>query len=359
MARKDTQSDVVVQQNSEIAVADEVIYVGLDDGHADCKLVASTGETFVMPSRIIEGSRNINVMGGDGKFNVIEIQDEFGETESFTINKDLSESLDTRIPSYPYSSINLALVHSALGKAGLGGKEVFICTGLPVAQAYNQEGNANKELIDMKIKNLQRPVQSPGWETATIMKSSVCSEGVAAFFDLMLDLDGKPTEFYESAQTTRNMVIDIGGKTTDFAILLPGGNQIDGTRFGSIDYGILHVADKLAQKVNQHLTHEIYRGTDASIQQMIKNGGFLHHNGRKFDFSEALEALKGYAAKRIHSKIKDQASTHDINKIIFVGGGSAFLFDVLKDLYPDQAVISEDPQFANARGMLKVAKFFS
>ena len=155
------------------------------------------------------------------------------------------------------------------------------------------------------------------------------------------------------------MVIDIGGKTTDFAILLPGGNQIDGTRFGSIDFGILHVADKLAHKVNQHLGREIYRGTDASIQQMIKNGGFLHHNGKKFDFSEALEALKGYAAKRIHSKIKDQAITHDINKIIFVGGGSAFLFDVLKEHYPDQAVISDDPQFANARGMLKVAKFFS
>ena len=53
MAKKDTQSDVVVPQNSDVAVVDDVIYVGLDDGHADCKLVASTGETFVMPSRII------------------------------------------------------------------------------------------------------------------------------------------------------------------------------------------------------------------------------------------------------------------------------------------------------------------
>mgnify|MGYP000022284288 CR=1 FL=1 len=48
---------------------------------------------------------------------------------------------------------------------------VYICTGLPVAQAYNQEGNANKELIDQKIRNLHRPVTSPGLETATIKKN--------------------------------------------------------------------------------------------------------------------------------------------------------------------------------------------
>lgn len=355
MAKKDSQDTMVLPE-----IENEVIYVGLDDGHADCKLVTSTGETFVMPSRIVEGVHSMTFFGEGDSYSVIETVDEFGDVEAFTINANLLKSIDTRVPSFPYSSVNLALVHSILGKAGLGGKNVQICTGLPISSAYiPSTGKPNNEIIDKKKANLYRKVQSPGLEVATIEKNSICSEGVAAFFDLVLDMNGNKTKFYDEVQNSMNMVIDIGGKTTDFAVLGKGGAVFDTQHSGSLDFGILDIADTLADAVNKFLNRTVHTGNDAVIQSMIKETPILPHNGKRIDFSETLENIKRIAAKKIYTKISDKVETGVFHSIIFVGGGSEFLFDVMKNYYPNQAVLAENPQFANARGMLKVAMFLN
>ena len=46
----------------------------------------------------------------------------------------------------------------------------------------------------------------------------------------------------------------------------------------------------------------------------------------------------------------------DLDRVLFVGGGSVALADRIRDWFPNQAV-AEHPAFANARGMLKYLRF--
>ena len=249
-------STAVLEKNSK--TQNEIIYVGVDDGHAEIKVVTSTGLKFQMPSKAVEGRKVLSLGTNALGFSIVGTEVE-GNIRHFTISKDLQNILETRERNYPISDLNLVLVHAALGNSGLGrelgegSQKVKICTGLPISTAYLPSGDPNSKIIEGKKRNLVRKVVVDGYEPCEIVSNSVVSEGIAALIDLMIDDHGKPTEFGNECADSLNMVIDIGGKTTDFGVLLPGGTALDSSRFGSIDLGMMHLADEVADRVRREL----------------------------------------------------------------------------------------------------------
>ena len=129
-------------------------FIGVDDGHYAIKIVAETGETFSVPSRGAIGKHLITLKGEDeGIFYDTE------EGQTFTVSEFLPRFEDTRFLEYPRSQLNRVLVHDALRRAGYGGRNVRITTGLPVSYYYMPNGEKNQTLIDSKVANLRKLVQ--------------------------------------------------------------------------------------------------------------------------------------------------------------------------------------------------------
>lgn len=327
---------------------DEVIFAGVDDGHYSIKVVTQTGQSFVVPSRAAQGRHVISIQDQD---------DDFYKTEegmSFTVNPYLTNTDDTRFMDYPKSALNRVLVHHALRVAGLGGKRVQIATGLPVSYFYLNNGVPNEELIKAKEANLQKPVIC-GSPLASIVKNVVTTEAIAAYFDQIMDLEGRPTELFHQISDLSLGIIDIGGKTTDCAVILPGkGAQVDVNRSGSNDVGVLMLNDAVKSKLKQQF--DLDNIPERMVESAIREGK-VSIAGARQDVEKMVLQEKECLAEKIMSVVRTRiGSGKDLDFVLFVGGGAVVMKDQISTHFP-HIRFPESPEFANARGMLKIAKY--
>lgn len=327
-------------------------FVGVDDGHYAVKVVTEKGQCFSIPSRARSGKHLIawQGQGNDASDGGIYTTDE-GVT--FTVHEHLSECDDTRFRDYPKSPLNRVLVHHALRKAGFAGKPVSIATGLPVSYYYIG-GNKNDELIDAKVANLKRQVHCESGSCADIVENAVTTEAIAAYFDQIIEMDGSPSAAFAEVQGASVGVIDVGGKTTDCAVILPGGAHVDTGRSGSSDVGVLKLNDSVEAALRTRF------GFDNVPPRLVESAiatGIIKMYGKEESVKgivhEAKEALAEAIMNNVRSKI---GSGKDLDYVLFVGGGSIVMREQLAKHFP-HARFPDRPEFANARGMLKIAKY--
>lgn len=329
-------------------VGEKISFLGVDDGHYAVKIVTESGETFKVPSRAALGKQMIAI--GNGSEGMV-YQTEGGRV--YTVSEFLPTAEDTRFADYPKSDLNLVVVADALRRAGYGGRSVKITTGLPVSSYYLGNGQPNQPLIDAKVANLQKRVTCEDLPLANIVTSTVAAEAVAAYVDHLMDLDGDPVEDYDAIQRFSVGVIDVGGKTTDCAVVRPG-MMVDVSRSGSNDIGLL----MLEQALGSHLRTALE--VDAALSPTLIEGamtkGKVRLYGKEHDVSEIVEREKKQLADKIMSAVRTKiGSGADLEYVLFVGGGALMLKDQLLTHFP-HARVPEQPDFANARGMLKFAK---
>lgn len=331
-------------------VMSKPIYVGVDDGHYAIKIFTETGEMFSIPSRARSGRHMLS-------WQEQEEDNGFYQTEEggiYTVNGYLQNYEDTRFKEYPKSAINRVLVHHALRQAGFGGKDVVIATGLPVSYYYLANGRKDDALIAAKEANLQKAVTCGSFALANIAKNLVTTEAIAAYFDQLLGLDGKSTPEQEEFAAGMVGVIDVGGKTTDCAVILPGGAQVDCDRSGSSDTGVLLLNDVIESRLRTmfDLDNVPMHMIEAAIGQ-----GIVKISGKKEDVKELVTAEKERLAEQIMSGVRTKiGSGKDLDSVLFVGGGAIVMRDQLAKHF-SHAQFPENPAFANARGMFKIAKY--
>ncbi len=323
-------------------------FIGVDDGHYAIKIVAETGETFSVPSRGAIGKHLITLKGEDeGIFYDTE------EGQTFTVSEFLPRFEDTRFLEYPRSQLNRVLVHDALRRAGYGGRNVRITTGLPVSYYYMPNGEKNQALIDSKVANLRKLVKCGDLPLAKIIENTVTTEAVASFVDQLMDIDGSPSDDYEELTQVPVGVIDVGGKTTDCAVLLPG-MMVDSSRSGSNDVGVLMLVEAVSAKLRAHLDLDTALPTSA-IERALRTGTVKIY-GKEQSVKEIVDEEKERLADQIMSAVRTKVGSGvDLDHVLFVGGGAIVLREQLLKHYP-HARVPEQPEFANARGMLKFAK---
>lgn len=327
------------------------IPVGGDDGHFGIKIVTEDWTQIYVPSKVANGAQVISI-GESADDNMYDTE----EGQCYTVSEELPP-IDTRFGDYGLSEINRVLVHHGLIKAGLGGKNVKIVTGLPVSDYY--VGNArNTEFIERKVSSLlDRKVKNrnPEIECANIVAHSVVSEAIAAFFDLLINKDGSYNEEIMGMIKEGPIgIVDIGGKTTDSAVIINGGKDVDAGRSGTDPLGALSLNASIEARLKKQFALDSL--TTARVERAVMTGKLRIYKEDK-DVADLVNEEKRALASQIIAAIKRKfRDAADLEGVFFVGGGSLLLKEQLADLYP-HAQIVEDPQFANARGMLKIAKF--
>lgn len=332
------------------SMSNKPLYVGVDDGHYAIKIITETGAMFSIPSRARSGRHLISWQDQ-------EENDSFYQTEegnSYTVNANLQNHEDTRFKEFPKSALNLVLVHHALQQAGFGGKDVVITTGLPVSYYYLANGRKDDALIAAKVANLRKTVTCGSKPVANIIKNMVATEAIAAYFDQLMDMDGSPSDDYEKLGESMVGVIDIGGKTTDCAVVYPGGEQVDPDRSGSSDTGVLLLNDAVESRLRT--SYDLDNIPPRMIEDAIRKG-VVGIAGEKMDVREMVTLEKERLAEQIMSGVRTKiGSGKDLDSVLFVGGGAIVMRDQLSKHFPHSRFPAH-PEYANARGMFKIAKY--
>lgn len=329
--------------------ATPIQYVGVDDGHYAIKIVTEQGQTFSIPSRAAHGRQIISLTSEDSSGAFYETED----GSVYTVSPYLEKYISTRTADYPTSSTNRVLVHDALRHAGYGGKEVIIATGLPVSHYY-LEDMINQRLIDGKKANLMKPLSCSSGPLAKIVQNIVTTEAIAAYFDQIMDMNGKKTEKCNEILAAGAGVIDIGGRTTDCAVVYPRGTQVDVSRSGSSDIGML----KLEERVKAYLRSkfELDNVPPILISRAISTDTVRISN-QEHDISEKMSTIKREIWSDIYNSIMTRLGNgRDLEYLFIVGGGSLVLQEFIKNDF-GHAIFPDEPAFSNARGMLKIVKY--
>ncbi len=326
------------------------IFVGVDDGHYAIKVVLEDGTTLAVPSRGKAGRHLISTAWQGDEAGLYKTE----EGNDFTVHEHLQSADDTRFMGYPNSPLNRVLVHHALRHAGLGGKDVSIATGLPVSYYYLADGRRNDALISSKQANLRKGVTCGTHPMARIAHNIVATEAIAAYFDQLIEMDGSPSASADAMGESMIGVVDIGGKTTDCAVIFPGGNQVDTDRSGSNDVGVLMLYTTIGSILQSKF--ELDNVPPRLVEAAIRTG-FVKIAGKTEDVSDVVRVEKERLAEQIMAGVRTKIGAgKDLDSVLFVGGGTIVMREQLEKYFSHSRFV-ENPEFANARGMFKIAKY--
>jgi hypothetical protein len=341
---------------------------GIDDGNYNCKAYGRVGQENTMvavPSLVRKGiSRNrsaiegVGVVGGGKTSSTFQIDGSIYTTGD--VKNDSKRSHDRE---YGASIENLSVVHNALHKAGMSGKEVNIMTGLPFKYYYMPSGDVNKDLVNRKRQMFRTPVEDyqDSRPSVIISKHSVMAQGEAAYFDLLIDIEyqrlstgskiiGKPNnEIMES----NVLILDIGGGTTDPVFIKKGG-IVDHSRSGTFEHAGYKMISEMEDMVKSHIGITVELGRDKYEQALIT--GKLAINAKRIvDVSQIRDEIVEQHFETIYEKMVAIVGTvEDVDIIAPVGGTTLFFTDVIKRRMTNNHVFDVPlPIYANPRGMFK------
>lgn len=135
-----------------------------------------------------------------------------------------------------------------------------------------------------------------------ILNHIVLSEGQCAYFDALMDDNGKRSSMYEDLWEGGCAIIDIGGRTTDIAMINPRGGTMQASRCDTLDVGIITLKNKVSQNLKEFfgLSSNI---TDWRLSKALKTG-IYNHGGKDHDISKILNAAKVEITDQIENSIK-------------------------------------------------------
>lgn len=381
--------------------------VAIDDGHSDTKVAffrnGNSGSNsdiveFSFPSRVVAGMDFGAAMGGaeidiDAYATWNEppgVAARVGADNVFMVmgrGSRAEEATDLRFPGFPKSAENRIIVTHALkrvrewmvteGQIGQDDRVTFrIATSLPYRQFYDGERSSavNSALLVAKAENLLKPVMGldPGTRRPFDLKFSITSEGalrpasvsegLAAAFDVLLgqgeDMDQNFAGRFTGYAHQSFLVVDIGGKTTEIVFILWNGQkpiahnlQLDLKRSDGREIGCLSAADELSASIKQRF--KISRVLDPELALVRSETVVM---GARHNIGDLCREAKSKVFGQLYRIITKQAGDgSDLAAAIFVGGGSELFREAISEIFPPALVVGVDnPQFANARGILKL-----
>lgn len=323
-----------------------MISVGIDDGYAVIKMAwfperdSNTLLTHSFPSQVGMGELLTSMTGGTPE----RAYSTNGQTYTVLPPRD---PIDTRFDEYPLSDMNRVLVAHALLVAGLGGKQISLCTGLPPGSYFDSGTGLNDRLLKRKEASLMLPVTAISGEPMPIIgKQIVSAEAVSAAIDYMVDDAGDLVNRIEGMMA----VVDIGGRTTDIVTIFGDGDlHIDRGATGSMSVGVLQALDLLKGRIADEM--DLPSSELPSTLDVLKTG-YINVFGKAHDMRHHCQPVIAQVGEEILRFVQTKIGRGSrYNKILFVGGG-AEVFRTVLEKFPS-GVIPENPAFANARGMAK------
>lgn len=327
--------------------------IGIDDGYDQINMafwVKRDGKLTIEEAKIksrAKRGRHISNFQGSG----VGLYSTGGET--YTVSENLADHEDTRTDEYPKTALNRFLVHGGLNKIGLtGGQPVAIVTGLPIKTFMRTGGGVNEKLLDAKRANMMTPVTCglEGKPSASVVFHGVFPEAIAGIADYLIDDEGNLREGRDPDVV--RMALDIGGNTTDMAIILPG-HEVGAIE--TIKHGVSHMRDRL----RVILEDELELTLDSMSLDEALHTRKVSLFGEQKDVSEQWErAVSDVLTDIFHAAEAFRRKYPSLKEMVCFGGGAALCEDVIRTQFPSVAMV-ERPDGANARGYLKFATYDS
>lgn len=329
------------------------IPLGVDDGYFGTKIFDGVNRSIIK-SRARRGKSTTAILFDTGATPPSEYQ----TGDSVYSVGDTIESSSITFDDYPKSPINRVIIQHALQVAGMAGKKVTMCSGLPMKHFYMPNGKENTTLINEKIQNCLKTVIPLKTESAIIANAHVLPEGFALMFDLMF------TEDYSDLDKNKNpkVIVDesIWGKDQGFVDI--GGNTVD---IGVISNGSVDVSSTSSLKFGVHKAYEIIKaeictrlGLDDininKVDMIIAHPTSIDGH----DFSGAITNAYKMVVEEIFAEISRCIGKNGqlLDSLNFLGGGTQ-LFQEYFPLDIKKKKIITNPVFANASGFYKYAKY--
>jgi plasmid segregation protein ParM len=325
----------------------EPISIGLDDGYAFTKLALANGRLVAIPSRARVGRANVTWLN-EAQHKIAEY-----ETEDTLYAAGEVDGEPTYFDGYPFSGLNRVIVQHGMQQAKLGGHSVHAVSGLPVSAFYLKDGSQRTETVEKKRASLKRPVDPiDGRLAASVAFHDVIPEALAAWYDHVIDEQGGEVTLAEERLGAPVAVVDIGGRTTDYVVVADQAVVHDAS--GSLRCGLLDVKRQVGEGIRAKYDLEVIG--ERTVEQAVQKGRVRLY-GQDQDVSALVREAKQQVLERIHAETRRQLGLGaELDRVLFVGGGTVALAEHIRDWFPNQAV-AEHPAFANARGMLKYLRF--
>lgn len=318
--------------------------VGVDDGHAHTKIVVRYQDgrwsSHGLRSSVRSGRFGLSSLDGSRSTATYAT----AEGEDFTISDRIPPDA-TDFDSFHTSLMDRVLVRHAVLTVEAEPETATVVAGLPIREYFagNQRNDAR---IAAKTANLlaplfdaeRRPVPAPG----TVR---IACQGIAAFMDWLLDENGVPRREPPASCA----VIDIGGRTTDIAVVL-NGETVDTARTGTVLSGALDVLEGLAERVRA--AFGIQDRFPASVLEAALCSGKIRIWGKDEDVSSLVrQACADHEGRLLRELERRLGQAADIETVLFAGGGARVFARAAQAFRHGRTL--DDPQFANARGFVK------
>jgi len=188
-------------------------------------------------------------------------------------------------------------------------------------------------------------------------------EPVGGLMNVILTEDGQHYQ-HTNINGGRALVIDIGGHTTDWLAVNPGG-EIDYSLARSIPLGIQSVLADFEESFRSN-NLEAVKDTPVLPPERIRKAlitGIFEGGGKKYPCKQEIEEATSLMLNRVadtYQRIAGGALIWD--SIILTGGGSAFLYKKLIHILNHENVILADDasslHLANVRGGMKLWRLY-
>ena len=323
------------------------IPVGLDDGYAFTKVALPDGRLIAIPSRARVGKSGVTWIH-DGRQRIFEY-----ETEGAVYSVGTVDGAPTHFEGYPISGLNRVIVQHALQEAGLAGRSIHMISGLPVSAFYKKNGEQRRYAIEKKRLSLKQAVQ-PKMERlpAAIAFVDVIPEALAAWYDYVIVTKKDEAILDEARLSVPIAIVDIGGRTTDYVVVREQG--VIHASSGSLQGGMLDVKQHVANGIQERFDLE---NVGEQLVSLAVERGVVRLHGKDYDVADLVATAKQELVERLYAETRRQLGLGvELDRVLFVGGGTVALIDHIADWFPNQA-IAEHPAFANARGMLKYLQY--
>jgi plasmid segregation protein ParM len=193
---------------------------------------------------------------------------------------------------------------------------------LPISEMEHKQ----KYIDDLKGKEFKYTVKTSKKidKTVKINDVLVIPEGYASYFTLQ-----------DNIKTSSVLLIDVGGRTSNVVAMNSGKPQV----LNTYKIGVLNFYSKL-KKLNEDKEYNL-----EDVERLITKG----------DIEVTQKQLASFA-NDIINEIKIDVNLNHYDNVIWTGGGSTIIKDIIERNLPESCTINAEPLYSNILGALEVSK---
>jgi plasmid segregation protein ParM len=339
--------------------------IAIDPGYGFLKGISQNGDMIRIPSLVGNAhDRSLsNLLGAfeqdemqqlHVKYEDDSISEEFFIGELAKESKNATYNFDQNKVNHLSTKVLIATATAIL--APQMDQKIWIGVGLPLEFFHSQKEELKRMLQNFSAKITL--VHQQREKKIRFDRVSVYAQGATAIYDGLLYPNGKPK--YPEMMKRGSMIASVnwGTRTVDVVVFEVG------ERFKIKPELSFTIDDAGAMEIRRQIQKAFNQKTGSTIslveaERIIENGGSIYYNRAEHDFVEHIVNAKRAVVRLVtDSLVSRWGNQAGFIRAIFLSGGTVLDVKDTLDLskLPALAILCEDPQFSDARGMFHLMR---